>query len=159
MEIPDFYRTETWHPVSVHWPIVLLTIGTFFYIAGVWKKSFLYPSARILLGLGVAGAWLAIYTGNLSDGVVSRKLCDPTVLKTHENYAYTLSYIFTAAFAADLVKTWLSKKIHKFLSVLVILLLLSGTGFLLYTGHLGGQLVYQQAAGVYQPSEDCAEFE
>lgn len=33
-----------------------------------------------------------------------------------------------------------------------------GSGILIYTGHLGATLVYQQAAGVHIPSEDCSEF-
>jgi uncharacterized membrane protein len=28
----------------------------------------------------------------------------------------------------------------------------------LYTGHLGASLVYQQGAGTYKPSVDCSEF-
>lgn len=37
-------------------------------------------------------------------------------------------------------------------------LMLIGSGYLVYIRHLGAQLVYQQAAGVYHPSEDCSEF-
>ncbi|MGO1586219.1 MAG: DUF2231 domain-containing protein, partial [Mesonia sp.] len=42
---------------------------------------------------------------------------------------------------------------------LTLILLLIGNGFLMYVGHLGATLVYQQAAGVYVPTEDCQEFE
>jgi uncharacterized protein (DUF2237 family) len=39
-----------------------------------------------------------------------------------------------------------------------VILSLVGSGFLIYTGHLGASLVYQQAAGVHIPSDDCSEF-
>ena len=159
--IPEFYRTETWHPVSIHWPIVLLTIGTIFYIIGLYKNNFLYPSAQIMLWLGVAGAWLAVYTGNLADGIVSREICDPTVLKAHENYAYAVAYLFSGAVIADLGPKVLNLKLtyRRYFYAVTLILLLSGSSILIYVGHLGGQLVYQQAAGVYKPSEDCSEFE
>jgi len=43
-------------------------------------------------------------------------------------------------------------------ALIILILVITGSGFLSYTGHLGAGLVYQQAAGVYTPSEDCNEF-
>jgi len=161
LEVPPFFRTETWHPLTVHWPIVLLTIGSLFFMAGYWKNNYLYPASRILLWLGVLGTWLSIYTGDLADGVVARKLCDPTVLKQHENFAYSVAYLFTGALIANLGNHILSLKedFKRYMSIFTIVLMISGLIMLAYVGHLGGRLVYQQAAGVYQPSENCQEFE
>ncbi|WP_199898069.1 hypothetical protein [Marinilabilia salmonicolor] len=50
------------------------------------------------------------------------------------------------------------KKFQQILRTVIIALIITGTGFLVYAGHLGATLVYQQAAGVYTPSEDCIEF-
>lgn len=161
MDFFEFYRAETYHPASVHWPIVLLTIGSIFYIIGFFKENYLAPSGRILLFVGVAGAWLAIYTGNLADGIVSRKLCDPTVLKTHENFAYYTSYLFSGVLIVDLtlIFSQLKEKIIRYLRWLLMLSMVVGLAILTYVGHLGGTLVYDQAAGVVVPSEDCVEFE
>ncbi len=159
-EIPDFWRTEVFHPLSVHFPIALLLVATLFKIVSLWSRNKLWPQAgSILLGLGILGAWIAIYTGNQADGIVSRKLCDPTVLKEHENMAYITAWIFTAGFALDLALTYgllnFKKNIFKFILVLGML---TGSVLLGYAGHLGATLVYQQAAGVYTPSEDCLEY-
>lgn len=160
-QIPEFWRTEVFHPLSVHFPIALLVVAFCFktialgYRREVWERG-----GTILLGLGVVAIWIAIFTGNLADGIVSRQLCDPTVLKQHENLAWTTAYIFTAGLAVDLLRLLkfpLFKNLFFLISAVIILAV--GTGYLVYVGHLGARLVYEQAAGVYTPSADCAEFE
>lgn len=159
-ELPEFWRTEIWHPLVVHFPIALLIIASLFKILTLFLKEQTWKQGgSVLLLLGTLGVWLAIYTGNLADGIVSRTLCDPTVLKAHENSAYALAWLFTAAFLLDAAHLFkLFKSDAKWLKLSVIILMLTGSGFLVYAGHLGAQLVYQQGAGVYMPSEDCVEF-
>ncbi|GGG45673.1 hypothetical protein GCM10011532_32060 [Christiangramia forsetii] len=112
-----------------------------------------------MLLLGVIGIWISIYTGDLADGIVARQLCDPTILKDHENHAYTTAWIFTAALVLELLMRYIDIIKTRIVSVILVLLMLFGTGMLMYVGHLGAELVYQQAAGVNIPSGDCAEFE
>ena len=163
-EIPDFWRTEIWHPLSVHFPVALLTFATIifastFIIKGEKKKSLLFM-ALILLSAGVLGAWTGIYTGNMADGVVSRQLCDPTILKDHEISAYTSSILFSIALAFLYVLYFNPfTRLRLVFNLLVLVLMLTGTGFLIHAGHLGAQVVYQQGGGVYHPSQDCYEFE
>lgn len=160
-EIPEFWRTEIWHPLSVHFPIGILTVALLFkFIALIKPKSTWSSGGSLLLYLGTIGAWVAIYTGDLADGIVSRELCDPTVLKDHENAAYTTVWLFTATSLLDMLR-FLGVRILKsrLLGWIVVMLMSIGAGFLAYSGHLGATLVYQQAAGVYTPSDDCAEFE
>lgn len=159
-QLPDFWRTEVYHPLFVHFPIALLLMGTFFKIFALWGKG-LYLSfpGTILLVIGTISGWLAIYTGSLADGIVSRTICDPTVLKDHENAAYTMIWLFTVALIIDVSYHFNLLKLKKRLvHFLVVLMLITGSGFLAYVGHLGVSLVYQQAAGVYRPSSDCSEF-
>ncbi len=161
-ELPEFWRTEVFHPLSVHFPIGLLLVALVFKIITLWSKKETWQlGGSVLLGLGIVGLWIAIYTGNLADGIVSRKICDPTILKDHQNLAYITAWIFTASFILDVLLQIFSDKIRSksliFKSVLIILLI-TGSGFLTYTGHLGATLVYQQGAGVYTPSSDCNEF-
>ncbi|HSP12011.1 MAG TPA: DUF2231 domain-containing protein [Salegentibacter sp.] len=159
-EIPEFWRTEVFHPLSVHFPVALLLVATLFKIVSLWSRQKVWPQAgSILLGLGVLGAWIAIYTGNQADGIVSRQLCDPTVLKEHENMAYITAWIFTAAISLDLAVTYRPLYFKKQLfKLLLLLMMLTGSVYLGLVGHLGAELVYQQAAGVYTPTEDCLEY-
>lgn len=172
--VPSMWRTELWHPLVVHFPIALLLVGTLFRIGavlpGVGRLSFLRPAGQTLLVLGTAGVWAAVYTGSLADSIVVRSLCDPTVLETHENLSYTTAYLFSGYIAADLVhyglKRWLFSEAFRgaalFRRVLLLAALglaLGGSATLVYVSHLGSSLVYQQAAAVNQPAEDCAAFE
>ena len=160
-QLPDFWRTEIWHPLSVHFPIAILLLATVFGLISLFiKKEKWRELSYILLLIGTLGAWISVFTGNLADGAVGRNLCDPTVLENHENGAYTVAWLFSTASAFVLIDYKnLFKNFKSYLRLLIILLMIIGSGFLTLTGHLGAELVYQQAAGVYTPSEDCSEFE
>lgn len=163
MSDPTFWRTEMWHPLTLHFPISLLLLATFSKLVALFLRGsqayFWQRAGAYLLYAGCLMAWLSIYTGDIADGIVSRKLCDPTVLKRHEIAAYNLAYLFTAATALDLsLRFNLIKVKTKLLQTLVVLLMLVGTGFLIYTSHLGATVVYEQAGGVNVPAGDCAGF-
>lgn len=163
MELPDFWRAEIFHPLTVHFPIGVLIAATFFkliafFVMGDWWSR----GGSVLLMLGTLGAWAAVYTGNIADGAVSRALCDPTVLKSHQNLAETATWIFTVALIPDWLILWKGEvlpRLKRPLTTIALIAILVGTGFLTFAGHLGATLVYQQGAGVYHPSPDCAEFE
>ncbi|MDX1762375.1 MAG: DUF2231 domain-containing protein [Christiangramia sp.] len=158
-QLPDFWRTEVFHPLSVHFPIVLLLMATLFKLIGLWSSRITWDQGgRFLLLLGVVGVWISIYTGNLADGIVSRQLCDPTVLKEHENFANTTAWIFSIALLIEILSSYIDLIKTKLTAIILVILMLVGSGFLAYVGHLGAELVYQQAAGVNIPSADCAEF-
>jgi uncharacterized membrane protein len=157
------WRTELWHPLTVHFPVALLLFATVAKLIALplspasavfWKQM-----GSFLLYAGALAAWVSIYTGDLADGIVSRKLCDPTVLKDHENAAYNLAYIFSAATLLDftLLLNFINRN-RQGLSVLLLLLMLTGSGFLVYAGHSGAKVVYEQAGGVNIPASDCAGF-
>ncbi|HET8753369.1 MAG TPA: DUF2231 domain-containing protein [Salinimicrobium sp.] len=162
-QIPDFWRTEVYHPLFVHFPIgLLLTAFLFKIIALKYSRELWEMGGNVLLFLGTIGLWIAVYTGDRAGAAVTRGLCDPTILKDHENFGYYAGYLFSAALVLELLR--LSKNailVRKsfLLKILSIILLALGAATLTYVGHLGATLVYQQGAGVYHPSEDCSEFE
>lgn len=165
MFLTGFWRTEIWHPLSVHFPIALLLVSTLtmlisFFIKRDYKRHW-QNAASFLLFAGCLTAWIAIYTGNLADGIVSRKICDPTVLKDHEIAGQTMTYLFTAATLLNILvlTNLLKSQLRTFSFYLTFLLMLTGSGILVYTGHLGASLVYQQGAGVDNHSVDCSEYE
>lgn len=160
MNQTDFWRTEVWHPLSVHFPIVFLLSATFVNLTAVFinqNKGIAWRRAGdVLLYCGCITVWISIYTGNMADPIVARKICDPTILKTHELAAYNVAYLFSAAAIIAACKMYFKTNPKMIvLKYLIAVLMLAGTGFLLYTGHLGASLVYQQGAGVNQPDADC----
>ena len=162
--MPDFWRKELWHPITVHFPIALLLVATFlllisFFCKPGYKRIF-FNSSFILLVLGVAGAWVGIYTGDIADGIVARKLCDPTILKDHEIAAETMTYLYSgAAIIQSLLYFSVLKSRAQVISpYIIIVCMLAGSGFLIRAGHLGAQVVYQQGGGVYNHVVDCDEY-
>lgn len=159
-QLPEFWRTEVWHPLSVHFPVGLLLVASLFKIIALFHNREPWSGGgSILLYLGTIGAWIAIYTGNMAEGIVARTICDPTLLKDHENAAYITGWLFSAAIIVDVI-AWADFAAikHLLLQILVVIILLLGSGYLIYVGHSGATLVYQQGAGVYNPTEDCQEF-
>ena len=161
----NFMRPEVWHALSVHFPIALLPVATItvlvsFFVPDLHKKHW-RMAGTLLLFAGCLTAWIAIYTGNVADGIVARKLCDPTVLKDHEIAGQTMTYLFTAAAVASLLG--LIKMIPARFKVIAfylsLLLMLTGSGYIVYTGHIGATLVYDQGAGVKNHTVDCSEYE
>ena len=130
-QLPEFWRTEIWHPLSVHFPLAILLLASMFYLAGFFsKKIFLENMSKLLVVIGTIGAWIAIYTGNLADPIVSRQICDPTVLKSHETNAYIVGWIFSGASALIILDYFdFIKKSNERLSRLFLYLLSQSRAF------------------------------
>jgi uncharacterized membrane protein len=162
--MPDFWRKELWHPVTVHFPIALLLGATFFLLTSFFCKAQykkLFSSCSFfLLVLGAAGAWVGIYTGDMADGIVARKLCDPTVLKDHELAAQTMTYLFTGAAVINVLLYFkvLRSRLQVISPYVIFACMLIGSVFLVRAGHLGALIVYQQGGGVYKHTVDCDEY-
>lgn len=159
-----FWRTEIWHPLSVHYPIALLIVATLMKLIALilkkGQKETWQKAGSALLYAGCLAAWVSIYTGNMADSIVARKICDPTVLKSHQIAANNVAYLFSAAVIIDLmvVIKLIRNKLLFIARYFIILLMLAGTGYLIYAGHLGATLVYQQGAGVHKPALDCSDY-
>lgn len=158
------WRKELWHPFVVHFPIALLLIATLFLLISFFNRGEyerLFSKASYVLQLiGVVVVWLAIYTGDMADGIVGRKLCDPTVLKDHELAAETTAYLFTAAVV---IHTMLSlnlfrSRLRKISPYVIFACMIIGSVFLVRAGHLGASVVYEQGAGVFNHAADCDDF-
>ncbi|MDO8993079.1 DUF2231 domain-containing protein [Daejeonella sp.] len=159
----DFWRIDNWHPLSVHFPVAFLSFATILFVVALIlkgdKELFLKNCGAFLLYTGSVAAWISIYTGDISESAVARKICDPTVLKAHEIAAYTMAYFFSAASILNLMLHFniLTGKLVLLLRYMVVLLMLAGTGYLVYVGHLGSSLVYDQGADVKNHVVDCGE--
>ena len=163
------WRTELMHPLFVHFPIALLLFASIVLITARLNvfpahRKTIHRAGLFMLFPGVVLAWISVYTGIQADGIVGREVCDPTVLEDHERFAFFIAYLFTATALIEAAGLWWRhhawwKKIRKLLAAALVLLYLGGAAGIGYVGHLGAKLVYQQAAAVHQPSDDCSEFE
>jgi uncharacterized membrane protein len=157
----DFMRSEVWHALAVHFPIALLLTSTLTLLISFFLKEersrHWQNTASGLLFIGCITAWIAVYTGNQADGMVARKICDPTILKDHEIAGQTTAYLFTSAALVNILLFFsvLKFRIRRISIWIIFGLMLIGSGYLIYAGHLGASLVYEQGAGVKNHSVDC----
>jgi len=159
----DFMRPEVWHALSVHFPIALLPVAAITLLVSFFlserKRQGWQQASLFLLLAGCVMAWISVYTGGVADGFVARKICDPTILKDHEIAAKAMTWLFTAG--AALLFASLTIVLHATLRkagiYLAFTLMVTGTGYLVYAGHLGAGLVYEQGAGVKNHQVDCDE--
>lgn len=165
MDSSEFMRPEVWHALSVHFPIAILPVATItllvsFFLNGN-KRDNWRTAATLLLFAGTLMAWIALYTGGVADGIVARKICDPTVLKDHEIAGEAMTWIFTAASALQLISmtNLVRPRLRAAGIFIALVLMLTGTGYLVYTGHVGATLVYDQGAGVKNHTVDCSDYE
>jgi len=151
---------STWHPLTVHFPIAFLSLSSVVGIYIIFNHSKALSRYNLgLLVLGCTGLLISLYTGNQDEGRVARTICDPTQLKTHQNFAYYTLYLYVAFLVFSLLIIRFNKGIMKIIvSTLILLSSLGGITCLVYVGHLGASVVYNQGGGVTVPDEDCSGF-
>jgi uncharacterized membrane protein len=162
--LPSMWRSELLHPLTVHFPIALLIVGSLFYVLSVFFGRHLFfrnlrKFSYMLIIVGTVFAWIAIYTGDLAEHIVSSNLCDPSIKETHEDFAYYVAYLFTTFSIFHIFSETLSPKLSAFFLWFNVFLAIAGSGAIGYVGHLGATLTYQQSAGVYNPGAECKGFE
>ena len=134
-----------YHPLIVHFPIVLLLIAVVFQLLSFFyfKREFSIVTL-ILLTLGVITAWLASNTFHAMPGILTGQAKE--IFDTHEQMA-TLTWWFSLA--ALLIKffshfflkrKWLSE------ALVSLLLILSGITVSI-AGHHGAMLVHMEGIG------------
>lgn len=162
-ETPSLWREEVWHPLSVHLPIVTLLLSSLAAIINLAVKNkiyhlFLEQMVFTMLIIGVLSGWIAIYTGEIAYSIEVRKICDPKVLQEHQWWAYATLIVYSVVLFLKIIPEFIILKFSKTKKTISLFLLSAALLGLLYTGHLGAALVYQQGAGTYNPSDDCSEF-
>lgn len=140
------------HPAIVHFPIVLILMGTVAAMVAVfWRKHSLPLIAAVLLSLGALGSWVAIETGE-SDGGLVENSSPPaqSMLDSHEDWAkrtLTVASLSAVAAVVSVALRSLPRAARGVAAVAAIAAL--GASYAVYeTGHRGGALVFKHGVGV-----------
>lgn len=131
------------HPAVVHFPVALAAVGAvsevgYLFFRRPWIRWF----APVLLTLALAGSGVAYFSGQaVHDKAVDQGVPHDAIEKHESACVWSLGALGLAALLAWAVRTsgkgiWLSA-----------LVALAAAGLTLYTGYLGGELVYVHGAG------------
>lgn len=140
------------HPAVVHFPIVLILLGTLLAVAAAVIRRWHLPwLAAALLVTGAAGAAIATRTGGQQAemaGEISEKA--EAILDQHEEWGERTQNIAIAAAILALASAALAyfAKTARALGIATAVVAAAATYAVAQTGHLGGQLVYKHGVGI-----------
>jgi uncharacterized membrane protein len=140
------------HPAVVHFPIVLLLLGSVVACAAVVLRRWQLPQiAAVLLALGAAGSVVAVQTGE-EDGeaVEGRSAAVEQILDEHEDWAERTRNAGVIAGVLAVASACLVRmpKAARGLGAAAAIAAVASAYCVAETGHYGGQLVYRHGAGV-----------
>ena len=135
----------SFHPLIVHFPVVLLAVAPFFYLLGMLTKRREYRISALLLCLGgFAGAVLAAQVFHPHVSGITEAMKE--TLETHELFADLTILASLLALLAGVLE-WRMEK--AWAGALCLLLMLVATTFVSVSGHYGATLTHLQDAGKY----------
>jgi uncharacterized membrane protein len=141
------------HPAIVHFPIVLILLGTLVAIIASFIKRWNLPWLSAgLLTLGALGAIGATWSGREHEE--SAKNLSPRadkILEEHEEWGERTRNVAIAAAVlgvAALIVSSRFPKVARGLSTVTALVAIGASYCVAETGHYGGLLVYKHGAGV-----------
>jgi uncharacterized membrane protein len=134
------------HALIVSFPVALLTTAVLFELASlVLKKDGLRRTGFALLLVGVLAAGAAVLIGLQAEDAIDHGNAIHRLMKEHETLAFWTLGIFAVVGLWRLVR---EGKMGTGERVAAFALSLAGLGFLVNTGHHGGKMVFEHAAGV-----------
>ena len=140
------------HPAVVHFPIVLILIGTAIACAAVLLRRWHLPAiAAVCLSLGAVGSIAATVTGGADEEMVGELgQAAENVLEEHEEWGEATRNLAVVAAIFSLAAALLGRFPipARIVGAIAALLALSAAFAVAQTGHYGGQLVYRHGAGV-----------
>lgn len=162
MQLPEW--APNIHPLTVHFPLVLLLAAIMFDSAGLFLKrpNFLEKASVVLYILGTISIIITLYTGEAADeSLTIPALIEPHV-EMHEEWAERTVWFFIIYTAARLLIFFFLKPLRKMFLVPIVLIGFIGVYFLYKTGDHGAELVYGYGLGTgtysgQMPAHNTAE--
>jgi uncharacterized membrane protein len=139
----DWART---HALLTAFPVALLSMAVVFEILAVaLRKNSLRSTGFALLLAGTLGAGAAVLAGRQAEEGVEHGGPAHELMEHHEELAYVTLGIFAVVALWRLLRERRMGGGERFAALVVAL---GGLGVLANTGHHGGQLVFEHAAGI-----------
>jgi len=140
------------HPAIVHFPIVLILIGTAIAVLAVFVRRWHLPwIAATLLICGAAGAFAATWSGDVAEEAIG-ELPENVgqILEEHEEWGERTrnAAILAAVLAAAAASLGRFPIVSRSASVATALVALGAAFCVTETAHYGGLLVYKHGVGV-----------
>jgi uncharacterized membrane protein len=140
------YDAARWHAVLNDLPAALLTTAVLFdFAALVTKRESLMWASIWTLWTGVIGGWAAVIAGELASDSIEHGEAIHEIMEKHETMALLTMGVFSVVLVWRLFRRFhlppQEFAITRFLSVI-------GVAGLVWTGMLGGRLVFEHAAGI-----------
>lgn len=134
------------HPFAVHFPIALLLLSL--VTETIWivrKQEFWRDMAFWLLLFGASGAFLAAITGGWAEDALRMSHELHEKVEQHETVGYIIAWLYAALLVWKILrrKAMSVTENRSYWGAMLV-----ATALLLYSGFLGGKLVYEYGAGV-----------
>jgi uncharacterized membrane protein len=144
------YDAPRWHALLNDLPAALLIVAVLFDLAAAARKRESLSWAAIwTLWAGVIGGWAAVIAGELAEGAMEHGTAIHEIMEKHENVALITMSVFTIVLIWKMARRFQMPSqelaITRFLSVI-------GVAGLVWTGILGGRLMFDHAAGIPTPT-------
>jgi uncharacterized membrane protein len=140
------YDAPRWHAMLNDLPAALLTVAVVFDLAAAaLKRESLMWASIWTLWAGVIGGWAAVVAGKLAEESINHGEAIHEIMEKHEHIALMTMGVFT------IVLIWkMARRFQMPPQELALTRALSIVGFLglAWTGVLGGNLMFQHAAGI-----------
>ena len=141
----DMSAFATYHPLIVHFPIVLLIILPFFQLVSFFKlKKEIGWAVVILTGAGLVSSYLA--SNSFHPHTVNLTPQANEILEKHDYYAYLTVWISLVALVAKLSSQFVFR-LNKWSECLVLICLFLAAYSVTMAGHHGSQLTHIHGVG------------
>jgi uncharacterized membrane protein len=140
------YDAAHWHAVLNDLPAALLFVAVLFDVgAAATKRESLMWAGIWTLWAGVIGGWAAVIAGKIASNTIEHGEAIHEIMEKHENMALLTMGLFTVVLAWRLFRRFqMPAQELAFPRMLSVVGLLG----LVWTGVLGGRLMFQHAAGI-----------
>ena len=140
------YTWATTHAALNDLPAALLLTAVLFDLAG-WalKLETLRAAGLWTLWAGVVGGWAAYLSGRMAEDSIDHGQAIHEIMQRHERLALYLMVLFTALLAWRL---WRRGQLSPLEDLAVRFIGIAGVALLLVVAKVGGQAVFDHAAGV-----------